>query len=87
MSGSHTHDGQHCLCWVNGVLCCWCGAGDSAYSLTHGCKGNPERRDCDDLCSCGHERFAHMVDDEHPGPCASRSCGCQAFVTEEKEHA
>lgn len=32
--------------------------------------------DCDDLCTCGHERYAHMVNETEPGPCAERGCGC-----------
>jgi hypothetical protein len=35
--------------------------------------------DCDDLCKCGHERFAHMANETEPGPCAERGCGCSGF--------
>ncbi len=35
--------------------------------------------DCDDLCACGHERFAHMVNETEPGPCAERGCTCKGF--------
>lgn len=36
--------------------------------------------DCDDLCTCDHERFAHMVNETEEGYCHARGCGCKQFV-------
>lgn len=40
----------------------------------------PVEEDCDDLCARDHERFAHMVNETEPGPCAEKDCGCKGFT-------
>jgi len=38
--------------------------------------------DCDDICTCGHERFAHAVNETEEGPCRERGCPCSGFSAE-----
>jgi hypothetical protein len=41
--------------------------------------------DCDDLCACGHERFAHMERETIEGCCHHTGCTCKKFKLEQGE--